>query len=708
MDKNEEKKLKVGLNQILYWCGSILLPLVILFGTGLVNKEIDLITLVFLGVMVAMYGVALALISPILKIGNQLKEAGKIAEDAKDYKGLVNGLNNNDLGKVKKLFDIYKKGLRAEKIISENGEEKKIYYYTNDISYYFDEDNIIYKNIAEKTITHITQALTGVGIFGTFMGIVKGVSKLNMTNSDTMKTGIETLLSGVKVSFNTSLYGILFSVILIFAFKIVIDIVMKKSNDFCDLVNKHIEIYPDEIGFKEVEEELKKQTSMYEKIATDLAEEMGKKFDKSLQSNLESLSNNLGSLIEEMQQRFSSSITESTAQTAVTLTATIQPIMEKLEGAISNLQTKQDENTGKFMEEAVQSIKEAINVGTSGEVARLQESMDVISNKNAELIETFTTSMENMKALTMHQESLVKNTASSTETINTSTENMKMLQEDLSKVIVGLKDVSSTNNVSLENMQSTVEALKLSMIKQSEINISLESMINKSHQLSSVQDNYINKFGNISELMSQNMNNVESYMKQINSDIAKYKDYFDNIRRSTIEVATTLDSQYKGITDDLGDANDKLITTVDSINNNLVVKVNKMGNMLNNLVSDLSENQRKVSQLTSKLERFAEVEQSTQDLWTNYKGSFELLNSNINDGVENYTKLIAESVNNLFTEYDSKIAEAVTALKNVVEILNESAEDISESAEGISNSVEGIANSVRPLEKINDFTKVYR
>lgn len=708
MDKNEEKKLKVGLNQILYWCGSILLPLVILFGTGLVNKEIDLTTLVFLGVMVAMYGVALALISPILKIGNQLKEAGKIAEDAKDYKGLVNGLNNNDLGKVKKLFDIYKKGLRAEKIISENGEEKKIYYYTNDISYYFDEDNIIYKNIAEKTITHITQALTGVGIFGTFMGIVKGVSKLNMTNSDTMKTGIETLLSGVKVSFNTSLYGILFSVILIFAFKIVIDIVMKKSNDFCDLVNKHIEIYPDEIGFKEVEEELKKQTSMYEKIATDLAEEMGKKFDKSLQSNLESLSNNLGSLIEEMQQRFSSSITESTAQTAVTLTATIQPIMEKLEGAISNLQTKQDENTGKFMEEAVQSIKEAINVGTSGEVARLQESMDVISNKNAELIETFTTSMENMKALTMHQESLVKNTASSTEIINTSTENMKMLQEDLSKVIVGLKDVSSTNNVSLENMQSTVEALKLSMIKQSEINISLESMINKSHQLSSVQDNYINKFGNISELMSQNMNNVESYMKQINSDIAKYKDYFDNIRRSTIEVATTLDSQYKGITDDLGDANDKLITTVDSINNNLIVKVNKMGNMLNNLVSDLSENQRKVSQLTSKLERFAEVEQSTQDLWTNYKGSFELLNSNINDGVENYTKLIAESVNNLFTEYDSKIAEAVTALKNVVEILNESAEDISESAEGISNSVEGIANSVRPLEKINDFTKVYR
>ena len=704
MDNKKEKKKEI--NTIIYWGTSIVIPVGILLVAGLLTK--DPTTLIFLIIIVGMYLYALKKIYPIVNIANELNDATEVVKDIKEYKKLANELNNDKFNIVNKLFKEYGKSLRRENITTENGGEEIQYYYTTDISYFFDEDNLIYKNIREKTITHITQALTGVGIFGTFMGIVKGVSELDMGNSEAMKSGIETLLQGVKVSFNTSLYGILFSVILVFVFKIVIDAAMDRAYKFCDTVNEIVPIYPEEIGFKEIKEELNYQTSIYEKVATDLAEEMGKKFDQSLQSNLESLSNNLGSLIEEMQQRFSSSITESTAQTAVTLTATIQPIMEKLEGAISNLQTKQDENTGKFMEEAVQSIKEAINVGTSGEVARLQESMDVISNKNAELIETFTTSMENMKALTMHQESLVKNTATSTETINTSTENMKMLQEDLSKVIVGLKDVSSTNNVSLENMQSTVEALKISMMKQSEINASLENMISKSHQLSSVQDNYINKFGNISELMSKNMNNVESYMRQINNDIANYKDYFDNIRKSTIEVATTLDSQYKGITDDLGDANDKLITTVDSINNNLVVKVNKMGNMLNNLVSDLSENQRKVSQLTSKLERFAEVEQSTQDLWTNYKGSFELLNSNINEGVENYTKLIAESVNNLFTEYDSKIAEAVTALKNVVEILNESAEDISESAEGISNSVEGIANSVRPLEKINDFTKVYR
>ena len=692
VDKKNEMKKQNVINLIIYWGISTLIPLFILIITGLINKEMDLTTLVFLGVIVSMYVSALIMISPILKMENQLKHAISIAKKATDYKSLVDGLNNEDLGKIKNLFEIYKKSLRSEKVITENGEEKKIYYYINDISYYFDEDNIIYKNIREKTISHITQALTGVGIFGTFMGIVKGVSKLDMTNSDAMKTGIETLLSGVKVSFNTSLYGILFSVILIFAFKIVIDNAMKKSNMFCDEVNKYIEIYPDESGFKEVEEELKKQTAMYEKIATDLAEEMGKRFNDSLQNNLESLSSNLGSFITEMQERFSNSITESTAQTALTLTATMQPIIERLELSLNNLQTKQDETTGKFMEEAVQSIKQAINLGTSGEVARLQESMDIISNKNAELIEAFTVSMENMKSLTVYQENLVKNTTNSTESINTTTESMKVLQEDLSKVIVGLKDVSSSNNISLENMNLTVEALKDSMMNQVEINKSLQEMLSKSHALSSIQDSYISKFGSISELMASSIKNVENYMLKINNDMATYKNYFDNIRESTMEVAATLDTQYKCITDDLGNANDKLMATVDSINNNLIVKVNNMGNMLNNLVSDLSENQRKVALLTSKLEKFAEVEESTQDLWTNYKGSFELLNSNINDGVENYTRLISEGVNSLFTEYDKKIAEAVTALKNVVEVLTDSTDDIVESLE--------------PLEKINELTKV--
>lgn len=694
-NKKEMKKQKC-INPIVYWGIGIGLPLGILALTGLFTDDLKIIS--FFVLIFVLYTYALSKIFPIVNIANELNGATNIAEDiverSSGYKNLVNELNDAKLYKVDKLFKEYQKSLRQEKVISENGEEKKEWYYTTDISYYFDEDNLIYKNIREKTINHITQALTGIGIFGTFMGIVQGVSELNMGSSDAMKSGIETLLKGVKVSFNSSLYGILFSVILIFIFKVVIDVAMEKSYRFCDAINKIIPSYPEESGFKEIEEELKKQTSMYEKIATDIAEEMGKRFNDSLQSNLESLSSNLGSFITEMQERFSNSITESTAQTALTLTATMQPIIEKLELSLNNLQTKQDETTGKFMEEAVQSIKEAINVGTSGEVARLQESMDIISNKNAELIETFTVSMENMKSLTMYQENLVKNTTNSTETINTTTESMKVLQEDLSKVIVGLKDVSSSNNISLENMNSTVEALKVSMMNQVEINSSLQEMISKSHSLSSIQDSYINKFGSISELMASSIKNVESYMLKINNDMANYKDYFDNIRKSTIEVAATLDTQYKGITDDLGNANDKLVSTVDSINNNLIVKVNNMGNMLNNLVSDLSENQRKVALLTSKLEKFAEVEEATQDLWTNYKGSFELLNSNINDGVENYTKLISEGVNSLFTEYDKKIAEAVTALKNVVEMLNESTEDIVESLE--------------PLEKINDLTKVLR
>ena len=59
-------------------------------------------------------------------------------------------------------------------------------------------------------------------------------------------------------------------------------------------------------------------------------------------------------------------------------------------------------------------------------------------------------------------------------------------------------------------MNSTVEALKVSMMNQVEINNSLQEMISKSHALSSIQDSYINKFGSISELMASSIKNVES------------------------------------------------------------------------------------------------------------------------------------------------------------------------------------------------------
>lgn len=684
---------KIG--KIMYIGTSIIVPAIIIYFTNICDGFKDNTAIfVFFIITFVMYLLGLILIFPVLGIREELIEVvNKYSEienfenldSQKRYNKLVGIIENNDKLKfINKLFDEFQKTLKGVKQeVNESGEEVIKYYSTTDIEYFFEEDNLVYKNIYNRTITQITQGLTGVGIFGTFLGIVQGVSNLNLDDSDAMKIGIATLLKGVKVSFNSSLYGIMFSVILVFLLKIVVDITMKKAYEFCGKVTELISPYTEQSALMDLEIELKKQTSTFEQLATNIAEEMGKKFDQSMQNNLEKLADNLGEVIKEIQEKLSNSISDNTAQTIVGLTSTMQPIMIKLEAAMSNLEQNQQESTGKFMSESIQSIKDAISIGTTDEVTRLRESMDVISDRNSELLETFTSSMENMKQLTLYQENLVKNTTNSTESINVTTDNIKELQQDLSKVIIGLKDVGNVNNVSLENIQNTVESLKDSMTKQLGINSSLESMINKTNKLGEVQDSYISKFERLSQNMNNNVSYVENYMNNINSGISSYKDYFENIKNSTLEIASTLDLKYKNITNDLDNANKGLVSTVDSIQNNIIFRIDETGDKLNDVVKGLDDFQNKAYYLTDKIEKFADVEESTQILWKNYKSSFEELNSQINEGVVNYTKSISEGVNTLFSEYDTNISNAVTSLKNMVEVLNDSVEAISESFEAI-------------------------
>lgn len=686
--------MKGKTTRIIYIASMVLIPVIILIGIyKYTNSKIDTITGIFLGVTLVMYIIGCCLINPILDVDDEFKiildsykkwKNDENLSDDEKYDKFMDNLKKADLKFITPLFNEFRKTLKAVKVgVSDSGEEVFKYYSTNDIEYYFDEDNLIFKKINNRTLNQLIQGLTAVGMFGTFLGIIKGVSKLNGVDGKNMQNGIETLLSGVKTSFNSSLYGILFSVILTFALKILVDITMKKANKFCDEVNEFIDPYTEQSALSDIEEQLKNQTGTMQGIATSLVEEMSKNFNQSIQSNLESLASNMHQVINEMQRGFSSSLNKSMVETMIQITGTIQPVMEKLESTMNKLELHNQKTTDKLFEESIVSIKDAISVGTNNEVIKLQESMNAISEKNSEMIETFVSSMENMKELTKYQENLVKNTTNSTESMNVTTENLKDLQQDLSAVILNLRDVNSTSNVSLNNINDTVNLLKSSMEKQLEVNTSIEDMLVKSNKLGEAQENYISKFENLSKMMINNIENTQNTMRDLNGGMDSYKNYFDNIKVSTVEILNSLDSKYKSFTGDFEEAARKLNETADSIRNNILINMDSVGSNMKEVTNNLNNFHNKFNILIDKLEQFTDVEESTQNLWMNYKESFETLNETINESVKDYTKNVSDGVTELFTQYDNSISEAVRSLTTMVEALNESAEVISESVEGL-------------------------
>jgi ABC-type transporter Mla subunit MlaD len=72
----------------------------------------------------------------------------------------------------------------------------------------FDPDNLLPRITNPNYLMAVPSLMTGLGLLGTFIGLVMGISALDLTGAENLMTGIRALLGGTKVAFSTSLTGI--------------------------------------------------------------------------------------------------------------------------------------------------------------------------------------------------------------------------------------------------------------------------------------------------------------------------------------------------------------------------------------------------------------------------------------------------------------------------------------------------------------------
>lgn len=78
----------------------------------------------------------------------------------------------------------------------------------------------------------ISGTMTGLGILGTFIGLSIGLGSFNGSDIYTISDNVGPLLSGMKVAFHTSVYGILFSLVFQFAHRGLMADAYDKLQDF--------------------------------------------------------------------------------------------------------------------------------------------------------------------------------------------------------------------------------------------------------------------------------------------------------------------------------------------------------------------------------------------------------------------------------------------------------------------------------------------
>lgn len=82
----------------------------------------------------------------------------------------------------------------------------------------FFNDALVNTRLNLNLYASIPGIFTGFGILGTFFGLTVGLGQLNFSHEvESLRRGIEGLLGGMGVAFTSSLWGILFSIIILFA-----------------------------------------------------------------------------------------------------------------------------------------------------------------------------------------------------------------------------------------------------------------------------------------------------------------------------------------------------------------------------------------------------------------------------------------------------------------------------------------------------------
>ena len=154
------------------------------------------------------------------------------------------------------LFRDYKEKVQVQR---ESGQA------LTDIEDYINEDILALRSW-QNVVIQVPGTLTGLGILGTFIGLIIGIRGIGFSSVDIALTSVQTLLSGIQVAFYTSIAGMILSLLFNIIYRISWNMLRRNLGLFVEEFHKNV-IPPveDQIRYRE-QKELKQITELLERL----------------------------------------------------------------------------------------------------------------------------------------------------------------------------------------------------------------------------------------------------------------------------------------------------------------------------------------------------------------------------------------------------------------------------------------------------------
>lgn len=206
----------------------------------------------------------------------------------------------------------FSRTLHEHKFVDTDGTVKVRHRSTVPVSYFFTASAIIDKPLKVQYFKHLPGILTGVGIIGTFAGLLFGLSNFDATTPDSINRSVGLLLSGVRDAFYASAFAITASMVVTHLEKLSYQRCLNNLEELNSLVGKMfdsgvIEEYLATLANQSISNEIKK----FGDQLNESLKEMNKTMNLNSRNYAETLCKDLAKAMQDSNDRLANQIENS-------------------------------------------------------------------------------------------------------------------------------------------------------------------------------------------------------------------------------------------------------------------------------------------------------------------------------------------------------------------------------------------------------------
>lgn len=539
--------------------------------------------IIMLGVWVFYYK---SFCKPLVALNNDLKAIIDFMNENStfSYDELSEKLSEDKY--LKNLWNLYKKTLTTS--YNKNTGRHELYS-SVEVADYFNLSNLCHENGMNISFwQNLGSVFTGVGILGTFAGLVMGIGELDLDQSAEMIKGIQNLLGGLNTAFYTSLGGIACALLFTCFHKYIVEKVEESLQKFDEGVENIFPRKSVEQVLMDALREQQEQTAQLKKFNTDVAmaisdaidqklsesnfavniknmdatscqikqflhEELGNVIEASIQRKMEPIFNDISQAIDKLSKSglegVSKSIQAGVGDEMKAFSDSLKSMSDSLSIALVEMKDTSksvNENIATALGESIRNIQESIaEMNTNS--AKVQEGI-MGSSKDAvkEIIDSMETLKESLNAAVEEQVSSTKD----------SNEDFRQIVNQVQSLLLeqgaSLNKINNCVNIAMEKASDAAKSFKEASVP---VSIATNNLVEQQKLTIEANRKYQSEISNNVSLLRDATENTQDNLKVLNNEIAttmralseankEYKLKYEEVNTKLIEMTKTLEEHY--------------------------------------------------------------------------------------------------------------------------------------------------------------------